>query len=125
MDFALTPAQEDLRRRAARWVDEVLIPLEVEVELAGGVVPPAAVAEIRRTQRELGLAGGNHARDHGGQEWTMVEHVVCHEELGRNTNGVWWVGTGAYNVLSLGTPGADRALPAARRWPASAPTPTR
>jgi alkylation response protein AidB-like acyl-CoA dehydrogenase len=104
MDFALTEAQEDLRRRAARWVDEVLIPLEVEVEQAGGVVPPAAVEEIRRTQRELGLGGGNHAREHGGQEWTMMEHVICHEELGRNTNGVWWVGTGAYNVLSLGSP---------------------
>ena len=104
MDFALTPAQEDLRRRTARWVDDTLIPLELEVELAGGVTSDAAVAEIRRTQRELGLVGGNHTRANGGLEWSMMEHVVNQEELGRNTNGVWWNGLGAYNVLSLGAP---------------------
>ena len=34
----------------------------------------------------------------------MVEQVVVHEELGRNTNAVWWCEAGGYNVLWLGTP---------------------
>jgi alkylation response protein AidB-like acyl-CoA dehydrogenase len=82
----------------------VLIPLEEEAERSGGVLPAAAIGEIRRTQRELGLVGGNHAAEHGGASWSMMEHVVCHEELGRNTNAIWWHGVGAYNVLGMGTP---------------------
>ena len=40
MDFSLTVAQEDVRSRAARFIDEHCIPLEVESELAGGRVSP-------------------------------------------------------------------------------------
>jgi acyl-CoA dehydrogenase len=102
MDFALTPAQEDLRARAARFADAV-IPYEVAAEEAGGRVDDAVKAEIRRLARELGLVGGNHSVDHGGQGWSMTEHVIVHEELGRITNGLWWLMGGAYNVLALGT----------------------
>jgi alkylation response protein AidB-like acyl-CoA dehydrogenase len=34
----------------------------------------------------------------------MLEHVIVHEELGRITNGLWWLMGGAYNVLARGTP---------------------
>ena len=33
-----------------------------------------------------------------------LEQVLVHEELGRNTNAVWWNMSGGYNVLSRGTP---------------------
>ena len=102
MDFTLSPQQEDLRRRAARFAD-ALIPHEVAAEEAGGMVTPEVKEEIRRLARELGLVGGNHAVEHGGQGWTMTEHVIVHEELGRITNGLWWLMGGAYNVLALGT----------------------
>ncbi len=104
MDFELTTGQAELRERAARFVDEVLIPLEVDAERAGGRLPEAAVERVRSVGRELGLVAGNHAVEHGGQGWTALEQVLVHEELGRNTNGVWWVMGGAYNVLSRGTP---------------------
>jgi acyl-CoA dehydrogenase len=104
MNFELTTAQDELRDRAARFVDEVLIPLEVDAERAGGRLPDAAVERVRTMGRELGLVAGNHAVEHGGQGWTALEQVLVHEELGRNTNGVWWVMGGAYNVLSRGTP---------------------
>jgi acyl-CoA dehydrogenase len=103
MDFALTPAQRELRDRAARFVDAELIPLEEQAELAGGTLPGDAVAQVRRAARDAGLVGGNHARKYGGQGWTAFEQVLVQEELGRNTNGVWWNMGGGYNVLARGT----------------------
>jgi acyl-CoA dehydrogenase len=104
MDFELTEEQRQLRERAATLVDEVLIPLEVGAELAGGRIDPAAAERVRRRARELRLDSGNHAVEHGGQGWSALEQVLVHEELGRNTNGIWWVIGGGYNVLSRGTP---------------------
>ncbi len=102
MNFSLTADQQDLRDRARRFADS-LIPLEIAAEEAGGAVPDEAKLEIQRLARELQLVGGNHAVEHGGLGWTMMEHVIVHEELGRITNGVWWLMGGAYNVLALGT----------------------
>jgi acyl-CoA dehydrogenase len=103
MDFALTPAQRELRERAAGYVDEVLIPLEVPAELAGGRLPEADRARVRDEARTRGLDGGNHPAELGGRGWTNLEQVLVHEELGRNTNAIWWNMAGAYNVLSRGT----------------------
>ena len=101
---ALTPAQIDLRERAARFVDETLIPLELEAERNGGPLPPEKATSVSTRARELGLVGGNHAVDVGGQGWSAFEQVLVQEELGRNTNGVWWNMGGGYNVLARGTP---------------------
>jgi alkylation response protein AidB-like acyl-CoA dehydrogenase len=104
MDFELTDAQRELRGRAASFVDEVLIPLEVDAELAGGRIEAAVVQRVRARASELRLDAGNHTTEHGGQGWSALEQVLVHEELGRNTNGIWWVIGGGYNVLSRGTP---------------------
>jgi acyl-CoA dehydrogenase len=103
MDFALTPAQRELRDRTAHYVDSVLIPLEERAERAGGRLPADAVAHVKRAAREARLVGGNHATVHGGQGWSAFEQVLVQEELGRNTNGVWWNMGGGYNVLARGT----------------------
>ncbi|MDX6549053.1 MAG: acyl-CoA dehydrogenase [Gaiellales bacterium] len=104
MDFALTPGQRELRERAAGYVDEVLIPLEVKAELAGGRLPAEDTKRVRDEARARGLNAGNHPVDLGGRGWTNLEQVLMHEELGRNTNAIWWNMGGAYNVLSSGTP---------------------
>ncbi len=101
--FNLTPAQAELRRRAASFVDDTLIPLEVEAERSGGHLPDATIARVRTAARQLRLTGGTHAVEHGGQGWTMLEQALVHEELGRSTNAIWWHMDGGYNVLSLGT----------------------
>jgi len=103
MDFSLTPTQHELRERARAFAD-ALIPHEETAELNGGRVADADQVAIRRLARDLRLVGGNHAPEHGGQGWSMMEHVIVHEELGRVTNGLWWLMGGAYNVLALGTP---------------------
>src|SRR5438046_2137269 len=40
VDFALTPAQQELQARARAFVVEVLQPLETELEAAGGALDP-------------------------------------------------------------------------------------
>src|SRR3954453_10012796 len=102
MDFTLTPAQEALRRRAAAYVDEVCIPLELKAELHG--LDADDKKRVLAASFASGMVGAGHLKIHGGAEMTMVEQVIVHEELGRNTNAVWWCGAGAYNVLGLGTP---------------------
>jgi len=104
VDIALTAAQRDLRARAAAYVDEVLIPLEVPAELASGRLGEDDRARVRAEAMARGLGGGNHPKELGGAGWSNIEQVLVHEELGRNTNAIWWNMAGAYNVLARGTP---------------------
>jgi acyl-CoA dehydrogenase len=90
--------------RARTFVDEVLIPREVEAERRGGRLPEEEIAVIRREALAHGLAGGRHAVEHGGQGWTAEEWFGVEEQLGRSTNGLSWHIPSAYNVLASGTP---------------------
>ena len=99
----LSVEQADLRERARRFVDEVLIPNEVLAETSGGKVPEELIDRIRRESIEAGLSGGLHAREHGGQGWSRVEWFLVEEQLGRTTNALSWYMPGAYNVLKNGT----------------------
>jgi acyl-CoA dehydrogenase len=88
--------------RARRFVDEVLIPLEEKAERAGGRLPDSDVARIRSAAIKAGLAGGLHAREHGGQGWSKLEWVLVEEQYGRVTNALSWHVPSAYNVLASG-----------------------
>jgi len=90
--------------RARAFVDEILIPLEEKAERAGGRLPPEDVERIRSEAIAAGLAGGPHAREHGGQGWTKAEWVLVEEQFGRSTNALSWHVPGAYNVLASATP---------------------
>jgi acyl-CoA dehydrogenase len=90
--------------RTRAFVDEILIPREVQAERAGGRLPDGEVELIRREALARGLAGGRHAVQHGGQGWSAVEWFLVEEQLGRNTNGLSWHMPSAYNVLASGSP---------------------
>ena len=104
MDFALTPAQESLRETARRFVVDVLQPLEVEFERAGGRLSPEVAADVRRGAIEAGLAGGELPVAVGGGGWTMLEQVLVHEQYGQVTGGLWSFIPGAYEVLAHADP---------------------
>jgi acyl-CoA dehydrogenase len=104
MGLALTAAQQDLRRRAALYVDETAIPLEEQAERAHGRLPPELAATVAAAARALDLTGGHHPVEHGGKGWSVLEQVLVQEELGRNTNGIWWHSESGYNVLAMGSP---------------------
>jgi acyl-CoA dehydrogenase len=90
--------------RARAFVDEVLIPLEVKAERAGGKLPDEDVARIRREAIERRVSGGTHAIEHGGQGWSTEEWFLVEEQFGRSTNALSWHIPSAYNVLASGTP---------------------
>jgi acyl-CoA dehydrogenase len=100
----MRPEQAELQARARAFVDEVLIPREVEAERRGGRLDDAAVAEIRREALDRRLSGGLHAVEHGGQAWTPTEWFLVEEQFGRSTNALSWHVPNAYNVLAQGTP---------------------
>jgi alkylation response protein AidB-like acyl-CoA dehydrogenase len=100
----LTDEQRDLRARARAFVEEVLMPLELEAERLGGRLPAAEISTIREQALARRLNGGRHAVEHGGQGWTMLEWFLVNEQFGRVTNGLHWHVPNAYNVLASGTP---------------------
>ncbi len=101
----MTPEQAELQARARAFVDEVLIPLEVEAERARRAAARREVAERSAARRSSArLSGGLHAVEHGGQGWTHVEWFLVEEQFGRSTNALSWHVPTAYNVLAHGTP---------------------
>jgi acyl-CoA dehydrogenase len=90
--------------RARAFVEEMLFPLEEKAERAGGRLPESDIAAIRSAALEAGLAGGLHAREHGGQGWSKLDWVLVEEQLGRSTNALSWHVPSAYNVLASGSP---------------------
>jgi acyl-CoA dehydrogenase len=100
----MTTQYEELRQRAADFVDHVLIPLEVKAELAGGPLPAEDQQLIRTKALEAGLQGGRHFVEHGGNSWNTVEWFLVEEQFGRSTNGVSWYVPNSYNVWKAGSP---------------------
>jgi acyl-CoA dehydrogenase len=95
---------QELAARARRFVDTVLIPVELEAEERGGRLPEATIEEIKREAIAARLNGGRFAPELGGQGWSMAEWFVVNEQFGRVTNGLHWHVPNAYNVLQQGTP---------------------
>jgi acyl-CoA dehydrogenase len=100
----LDDATLDLQERARRFTDEVLIPLEVEAEMADGKLPEEAVARVKQEALAAGLTGGLHAKKHGGQEWTRLQWALVAEQFGRSTNAIHWHVPNGYNVWAHGSP---------------------
>jgi acyl-CoA dehydrogenase len=103
-DTELTEEQRSLQGRAREFVENVLIPLEVEAEQRGGRLPAETIEEIRRQAIAARLNGGRVPAEHGGQGWSMLEWFVVNEQFGRVTGGLHWHVPNVYNVLIQGTP---------------------
>ena len=111
-----TSEELELRDRARRFVEDVLIPNEELAERSGGKIPDDLKQRIRQEAIDARLSGGLHAVEHGGQGWSKVEWFLVEEQLGRSTNALSWYMPGAYNVLGNGTPEQiDRYLKPALR----------
>jgi alkylation response protein AidB-like acyl-CoA dehydrogenase len=100
----LAPDARALQERARRFAEDVLMPLEEEAEQRGGRLPDDVVADVKRKGIAAGLAGGMHAREHGGQGWSRLEWVLVEEQYGRTTNAIHWHVPNAYNVWAHGSP---------------------
>ncbi len=85
----LTDEDLEIRRRAREFVD-TLIPYEVEVELAGGVLPEALVKEHHEEAIRRGLYATNMPTSVGGPGLSALQQVLVQEQVGRVTNGLAW-----------------------------------
>jgi alkylation response protein AidB-like acyl-CoA dehydrogenase len=90
MPYPLSDREREIQERARRFVDEELIPHEVEAEMDGGRIPD----ELRRRHHdlaiELGLYAMNMPRELGGGGMTTLEQVLVSEQIGRVTNALGW-----------------------------------
>ncbi|MGH2843121.1 MAG: acyl-CoA dehydrogenase family protein, partial [Solirubrobacteraceae bacterium] len=113
---ALSPAQRELADRARAFLEETLVPLELEAEAAGGRLAAETVAEIKRAAIAARLHGGRMPVELGGQGWSMVERFLVNEQLGRCTNGLHWHVPDVYNVWAAATAEQQRrwVIPALR-----------
>ncbi len=85
-------SEDDRRiRDAAREFTDSLIPLEVEAELAGGVLPAEVSHGLHEEALRRGLYATNMPRSVGGPGYSMLQQVLVQEQVGRVTNGLAWV----------------------------------
>src|SRR5258708_4092071 len=88
--YSMSEQDLDIQDRARSFADE-LIPLEVDVELAGGEVPAAQEAKHTSRAIELGLYAPNMPKEVGGGGCTSLQQVLIQEQVGRGTSGLAWV----------------------------------
>ena len=88
MEFTFTTAQLELRAKARRFLEEVLIPLEPVVE-EHGHLPEDRRDTLRDAVAHWGFTGINHDPRNGGVGFSMIEQAIVDEQLGRATNGLW------------------------------------
>src|SRR3954470_6016633 len=84
-------ADRELQARVRRFVDEELIPHEVEAELNDGKLPDDVVGGHRKLARELGIGAITMPVELGGDGLTMFQQALVQEQIGRVTNGLGWV----------------------------------
>jgi alkylation response protein AidB-like acyl-CoA dehydrogenase len=88
--YSLSEQDLVIQARARLFADE-LIPLEAEVELAGGELPAGAEAAHKKRAIELGLYASNMPTSVGGGGCTSLQQVLIQEQVGRVTNALAWV----------------------------------
>lgn len=89
MDFQITPDIEALRIKAARFVEEDLIPLEADPANFDAYenIAPEPLAQMRGRAKALGLWAPQAPVERGGLGLSMVARAVLYEEANRSIFG--------------------------------------
>jgi alkylation response protein AidB-like acyl-CoA dehydrogenase len=90
MPHPLPASARAWQEKVRRFVDEELIPFEVEAEMNGGLLPEGVRERHRRKAREIGLHALAIPKEYGGQGLTALEQAVISEQIGRATNALGW-----------------------------------
>ena len=105
MDFNLSPELKTLQQKVRSFVTEELIPLEVEVELADGHLPPEKRATLKAKVKTLGVYASSLPQSMGGTGYSWEAQVVINEEIGKATNALGWLIWAPAIVLRHASPG--------------------
>ncbi len=76
LDFRLSPAQEQLRRKAREFALQEILPLAWECDRRG-----ETPLDLLRRAREAGLMNADIPREYGGEGLGLLENVLITEEL--------------------------------------------
>lgn len=90
MNYPMTEADREIQAKARKFVDEELIPWEVEAEMNRGEIPEDARQRHHDMAIELGLYSMNMPADLGGSGWTTFQQALVSEQIGRVTNALGW-----------------------------------
>ncbi len=96
MPYPLPRSARDWRAAMRGFVEERLIPWEVEAEMNDGFIPREAHDAILAATGEMGLRFPSIPEEGGGGGLSKLDIAVIQEALGRVTNGLW----GCYPDLS-------------------------
>jgi alkylation response protein AidB-like acyl-CoA dehydrogenase len=88
--YPMSDEDREIQGRARRFVDDELIPHEVEAEMNAGRLADEVRERHRRLAIELGLYAMNMPKDLGGGGMTTFQQVLVSEQLGRVTNALGW-----------------------------------
>jgi len=86
----MSDADREIQERARRFVEDELIPHEVEAEMHGGRLPDEVREKHHHMAIDLGLWAMNMPKELGGGGLSMFQQVLVSEQLGRVTNALGW-----------------------------------
>ena len=90
MEFQHSQSTREWQQRVRQFVEQDLIPWEVEAELNNGVIPQEVSDKMQANAIALGLSKMDAPVEHGGLGMSMVDQLAAWEELGRVTNALCW-----------------------------------
>lgn len=90
MPYELPESTRKLQQELREFVDKELIPLEVEVEMAGGEIAYEKRKAHAKVAKEKGWFSPDIPKKFGGGEKTMLDQVIMSEQIGRVTNSIGW-----------------------------------
>jgi len=88
--YPMLDEDRQIQERARRFVDEELIPHEVEAEMSGGRIAEGLRERHHRLAIELGLYAMNMPKELGGRGMTTFQQALVSEQIGRVTNALGW-----------------------------------
>jgi acyl-CoA dehydrogenase len=88
--YPMSDEDRRIQETARGFVDEELIPHEVEAEMAGGRISDELRERHHQLAIELGLYAMNMPKELGGGGMTTFQQVLVSEQIGRVTNGLGW-----------------------------------
>ena len=89
--YPMSDEDRRIQADARRFVDDELIPHEVEAEMNGGELPAEVKERHSRLAKELGFHSMNMPSELGGGGFSMFQQVLVSEQIGRVTNALGWV----------------------------------
>ncbi len=104
MDLQFTDAQLALQQKVRRFVYDDLIPLEVETEMAEGLLDADVRERLKRKVKDLSLNAISLPQSVGGRGFSWIEQAIVNEEMGKATNALGWVMWDPAIVLAEATP---------------------